>query len=259
MASTLYAAIIGVDGSGKSTCFRETLKSLARTHTVVGIGDNILLGEKDTGITEFNKVHLGRLKKALRNIVKTVRNPLLYKITKLMELICRVNIQKDVFENYRPQVILGDGAPLINSIGWGIRYHPQFFEHNQCLKAIFYLSRKKKIPSSQTSFYLRNIPEIFLINRLRLASFSVPDITFFLRVTPEVAIKRITARGEELQVHETLSFLEKLQNSYSLICNILDSDLGKEVNEISVDNLSINEVVNIIVKCIKSCSRKNEP
>ncbi len=256
MAFSLYTAVIGVDGSGKSSCFRETLKSLARTYSVIGIGDNVLQGNRDAGIAEFNKVRLSRVKKSLRNISKSVSNPLLYKITKLMELICRVNIQKVVLENYKPQVILGDGSPLINTIGWGIRYHPQFFGHDHCLKAILYLSGREKIPFSQTSFYLRNIPEIFLINRFGLASFHIPDITFFLRITPEVAIERIKVRGKKLQVHETKSFLEKLQNAYRMIFDIMDTDLGKEVHEISVDDISVDKTVNIIMKHIDSFIKK---
>lgn len=258
MAFSHYAAIIGVDGSGKSTCFGKTLESLAKAYTVVGIGDRVLLANRDLGVREFVEIRLAGLKRLFRNMAKGVSNPLLYKVTKLMELICRVRIEQDVLQNYAPHVMLGDGAPLINTIGWGIRYHPQFFEREQCLKAMYYLSGSRRIPFSETSFYMKNIPEILLVNRLKLASFPVPDTTFFLQVTPEVAVERIAGRGERLQIHETLTFLERLQNAYRLICDIIDSDWGKEVHQISVDSLSVDEVVSIIVKQVEVSMRKNE-
>lgn len=258
MGTPLYAAIIGIDGSGKSTCFRASLKALSRTYTVMGIGDRVLLGRKGGEIAEFDKVRWGSAKKSFRSASRRVRNPFLYKMTKLMELICWSRIQKEVFEDPGPEVILGDGAPLINIAGWGIRYRPRFFERGQCVNAMQYLSGAKKIPLLEAPFYMRNIPEIFLLNTSGIASFPVPDTTFFLRVTPEVALERIMGRGEKLQVHETLSFLEKLQNAYELICDILDSDLRKEVHAISVDELSVSETVSAISKQIEVSIREYE-
>jgi broad-specificity NMP kinase len=254
MVSTTYVAIIGIDGSGKSTCFRETLNRLAGSCSIIGIGDRVLMGKKREGILELQGVRRARLKKWLMTTAKDIRNPYLYKTCKLLELVCWSDIQQDLRARYRPDMILGDGSPMINTLGWGIRYRPRFFEHDQCLKAISYLSGARIIPLSQAFFYLRNIREVFLLNTLGLGRFPIPDVVFLLRVSPQVAMERIMARGKKLQVHETAEFLGRLQNAYASVCEILKSDLGRRVYEIQVDKLTIDETVTIIVNDIRDSS-----
>jgi len=258
MGTSLYAAIIGVDGSGKSTCFRKVLRLLSESHTVAGIGDKVYLAGKTTGITEFDKVRWATVKEWFRSAAKRVRNPLVYETAKLTELMCWARIQKELREEVAPQIILGDGAPLVNIAGWGIHYHPRLFERCQCLNAMYYLSGKRTIPISQAYFYLRNIPEVFVLNVLGLACFPAPNITFFLHVTPETAIERISARGEKMQVHETIDFLRKLQSAYELICDILRSDFGRQTCQISVDALSPDETAHLIVEQIENAMKKHE-
>ena len=49
----------------------------------------------------------------------------------------------------------------------------------------------------------------------------MPDIVFFLDIDPEVSIKRINSRGEEVQSHENIEKLTKLRTAYQLVCNVL--------------------------------------
>jgi hypothetical protein len=235
------AAIIGVDGSGKSTCFRKVLELLTEAYTVMGIGDDVYLGQKGAGVRSFSDPRWTGIKRKFRTAAKRTRNPLLYEITKLAELVCWSRIHKELQESHMPQIILSDGAPLINIAGWGIRYHPRFFHRAQCAKAIDYLSARAAIPLGEALFYLRNIPEILLFNWTRIAPFAIPHTTFFLEVAPHVAIQRIERRGEDLQTHETLEFLKELQGAYELVCDILETDLGRRVHRICVDNISPDE------------------
>ena len=248
---SLHAAIIGVDGSGKSTCFAGVLSRLARSHVVMGIGDRVYLGSRRGGVVEHSEARWAGLKVRFRSAAKNTRNPLLYEMTKLAELVCWSRIHRELEEHYVPDVILGDGAPLINIAGWGVRYHPEFFHRSHCSKALLYLSGMSRVPVREALFYLRNIPEILLFSWSGIAPFPVPELTFFLKVTPRVAINRIVRRGEDIQVHETLDFLSSLQSGYEMVCDILESDLRSRVHTIDVDDLSPEETVTRIVSLIR--------
>lgn len=250
---SIYIAIIGIDGSGKSTCFNETLKVFSKEKFVAGIGDEVLLSDENKTLYEKDDIHWTATKKFLGDISKRYKNKTFYQITKFAELLCKVKIQQIIIDRYKPKFILTDGSPLINVLGWGGSfYYPQYFESAQCIKCINYLCQKKKIPLSEIGFYIRHIPGIFLVNRFRLAKFSIPDIIVFLNIKPENAIARILKRGKELQSHETKSFLDNLQKTYRIICNIISAEFGSKVIKIKADELSVEDTVAMIIKHTRS-------
>jgi hypothetical protein len=250
MAAPLYAAIVGIDGCGKSACFANALEILAGSREAVGIGDRIYVFTKDLGVAESPPIRWESVKAWSRSAAKKVHHPLSYKVAKLIELACWARIQKALKAEGNAEIILGDGAPLINIAAWGVRYHPGIFDREHCARALEYLSGEKKIPPQEMLFYLTRLPEVFLFNLLEIAAFPVPDATFFLHVTPRLAMERIRARGEKLQPHETITFLESLQAAYELVCDLIQSGMGRAVHRISVDNLTANEAAAILAEKI---------
>ena len=75
----------------------------------------------------------------------------------------------------------------------------------------------------------------------------MPDVVFFLKVSPDQAVERISLRDEELQVHETRDFLKNLQDSYSMVCQILEES---EIHYIDTDNKSPESIIDEIVELI---------
>lgn len=249
-----HIAIIGIDGSGKSTCFRETLKVLSENSSVAGIGDDIWLGVGCRDIVRTDNVRWATPKMLLGKLAKRSKQKTLYQITKFAEVLCRVNVQNALVKRYSPKFLLTDGSPLINTTGWAYFYHPQYFTPRVCTLAMKYLCREKTIPLSRTWFYLRHLPEVLLTSRLNLAKFTCPDLVFFLHVSPDISISRIMVRDEKRQVHETHAFLDNLQKAYEMVCNLVRSEFGSEVHRIAVDDLSILESTAAIVEHIKASS-----
>ncbi len=245
-------SIIGIDGCGKSTCFHETLKVICKDSYVAGIGDEVWLGDRYKGIIKLDKVPWGGRKRFLGKLAKKSRHKTLYQVIKFSEVLCRVNIQNAIIDKHTPEFVLTDGSPLINIVGWASFYHPRYFEPHECTKSIRYLCCDETIPLSEICFYIRHIPGVFLVNRLKLARFSRPDIVFFLNINPDIAVKRILARGEKRQIHEKQNFLDKLQGAYSMVCDLVAAEFGTRVHRISVDNLSISDTVTAIVEHIRA-------
>jgi len=245
-------ATIGIDGSGKSTCFHQTTEALAKEFSVAGIGDDVWLGEGGGAIRRSPDVRWATTKGLLGELVKGRKQKTLYQITKFAEMLSRVNVQNAMVRRYRPRYVVTDGSPLINVAGWASFYYPGHFTRGTCIQAMRYLCQVEGIPLAQTAFYLKHLPEVFVTNRLRLARFTAPDIVFFLHLNPRTSIERILKRGKERQFHETESFLDRLQMAYATVCDIVSAEFGTEVHTVPADDLSLSEMGAVVAECLQN-------
>src|SRR4030067_2190324 len=122
--TSLKIAIVGVDGSGKSSCFRDVLRKLTKRR-IASVGDEVLISENGSVIRP--EINYLKIKSFLGEKAKHTRGKTTYKLMKLGDLIFRAKIQDEIEAKYRPEIILTDGSPLINALGWGGLYHPDFY------------------------------------------------------------------------------------------------------------------------------------
>jgi diacylglycerol kinase family enzyme len=246
----IVAAVVGVDGSGKSSTFVGTLRALAKRVRVVGIGDQILHGGPGESVSELAGVPLSRSAKFLGRFAKSLRWQRLYKNFKFVELAERAHICQYVTEHDPPDVILADGQPLINVAGWACArfYRGDLSDDAEELwRAICYLSGEDRIPLRRLPHYILRAWQLPLLNLLGLSRFSPPDLIFLLDIDPEVAMERIRARGRPLQVHETAAFLGELGRSYGRVCTLLHEQRSIPLTTIGANQLSLEEVVDAVV------------
>ncbi len=236
-------AVIGVDGSGKSTCFRLLFDSIKYKNTVA-IGDEVMAKKND----ELFKINLwqSRLKLFLGPRVKKLKNRKLYRIFKFLELVLRAKLIYKIDSKYAPELILTDGSPLINILGWGHYYCPEIYSKELLIEVIGYMTGNK-IPKHRKAFFKKHSLEVLLINRLRI-KFHIPDEVFFLKVSPDVAIKRISHRNEDLQPHETRDFLNNLQESYAMVCQLLKEN---KIHYVDTDNKTPETIIGEMVTILK--------
>lgn len=236
-------AVIGIDGSGKSTCFRHLFNNI-NDKRIAAIGDKVMLKEN-------SKVHasgllLSRIKVNLGAKVKRLKSRKLYRIFKFLELLLRVKLLYVIDRKNKPDYIITDGSPMINILGWGHYYCPDIYTEALLDEVIDYMTGKK-IPERRKAFFKKHSKEVLLTNKLRV-KFRLPDIVFFLKVSPDVAMERISKRNEELQPHETVEFLHNLQDSYIKVCSLLQDTI---IHYINTDNKSIESVFEEIIIKLK--------
>ncbi len=241
---SLRIAIVGVDGSGKSSCFGGVLERLPKER-LGGIGDEVFIFQKGEPVKP--KIRYLKIKRFLGKKAKNVRNRTLYKALKFTELILRVKLHDEIEKRYKPEIMLTDGAPLINTMGWGSFYKPDIFNEDTCRDVATYLTGTR-IPPFHREFYRKHLPEILLVNVLGVR-FQKPDIVFFLKVSPGVAVNRVGGRGKERQVHETETFLGKLQEAYLLVCKILSENT--RIHIIDTDEETLEQVIDEVAVRIR--------
>lgn len=211
-------AVIGIDGSGKSTVSKR-LAGASQGESCF-IGDNLELF-KDGTLRDAQPLVTEQVRKWMSRQAKATKDLAHYKVPKLAELLLRDQLLSQVERWYRPDAIFMDGAPLLNMAGWAILYHEEYFNADVCAKALDILCGRDG--GLQKDPIFAQFPELRLMSRLNLNHLHLPDAVIFLDVDPDVSMTRITSRGEKVQAHEDVAKLTKLQSAYRLVCEVLES------------------------------------
>jgi len=241
-------AVLGIDGSGKSTLSENLAKILSDVSSVALVSDNLSffdhknLKQVQPFITENIRHMVGRYAKNAKSLK-------LYKIPKLTELILRDILLIEIKKWYHPNLVVLDGSPLLNLSAWAILYKENFFNDDVLLKAIKILSSRNEGIRKDDPIY-KDIPELSALKKLGLTHLNLPDIVVFLDVAPKIAMERIEKRGQKKQVHETEEKLGKLRHAYLKTCKVVERDLNIPTF-ILTGNASIDNITNAAVNFTK--------
>jgi adenylate kinase family enzyme len=215
-------AVLGIDGSGKSTLSRSLTERLSDSATACWISDKLELFENGKPkvmqplLVERAREWIGRQAKQAKSLAR-------YKIPKLAELLLRDRLRAETNRWYRPDVIVMDGCPLFNMTAWAALYREDHFNEEFCAKAVALMSsRGEGIQKGDP--LLKQFPELVYLRRLGFDRLNIPDVVLFLDVAPEVAMRRIDARGEQKQIHETEEKLGRLREAYLLVCRVVERE-----------------------------------
>ena len=203
---TIVAAVVGIDGSGKSSAFRGALERLADSTDVVGIGDAYLAAAPGVPLHPRTDLLWERPAALAARLAKRTRQPLIYRQLKTLDLIARSRMRDQVVKDEQPDVLLTDGDPLVNTLAWSVGrlYRDQLADDDRrILDALAYLSGQARIPRSELPYYLRHAWQLALVNRLTPFSFPMPDLVVLLRIAGASAMERVSRRGRALPVSYT--------------------------------------------------------
>ncbi len=239
-------AVLGIDGSGKSTLSRRLSVDMARGASTCLIGDSLELfaGGVPHAAQPLLKEKLRRWVSAQAKDAKSLAR---YKIPKLTELLLRDALLGEAKRWYGPDLIFMDGSPILNMTAWSILYRPELMSTDFCSKAMSILAGR--VSGKDPLF--QEFPELRVMKRLGLTRLSVPDAVIFLDIPPAVSMNRIKGRGEKMQVHETEEKLGRLREAYLLVVEATSNRLGlptfvldgdRDLNSIAAEAQRVVEV-----------------
>jgi 1-acyl-sn-glycerol-3-phosphate acyltransferase len=223
----LSLAVLGIDGSGKSTLSRELAKSLSEKARVCLVTDDLELYEGGKR-SEIQPLFTEKVREAVGKYAKEAKSLKHYKIPKLTELLLRNHLLGQVRRWYNPEVICQDGSPLLNLTAWSTLYKGDAVDAETCADAIRILAGRDDAPDRGDAIYSR-FPELDAMKRAKLTSMWMPDAVIMLDVEPEISMDRIASRGERVQVHESREKLARLRDGYLMVCDVLQSVFGQPV------------------------------
>jgi 1-acyl-sn-glycerol-3-phosphate acyltransferase len=213
-------AVLGIDGSGKSTLSRKVSLRLSKTFRVCLVSDGLQVFEKGSR-KEIQPLLTERVREAVGRHAKTAQSLKAYKIPKMAELFLRDRLLGEVKRWYSPDIIVLDGCPLANLTAWARLYKEEYLDNDGCTAALMMLSGKER-SFARDNPLLAKFPELTTLKRLKLTHLKIPDAAIMLDVDPAVSMARIESRGERVQVHETVEKLAKLREGYLMVCRSLE-------------------------------------
>jgi 1-acyl-sn-glycerol-3-phosphate acyltransferase len=215
-------AVLGIDGSGKSTLSRRLALGLSDSVTSCLISDRLELFEgrrpkaMQPLLTERAREWIGQRAKRAKSLAG-------YKIPKLTELLLRDRLRSLSNRWYRPSVIVMDGCPLFNMTAFAALYREEYFNEDFCGKAMAFMSAGAEGIEKHDPL-LKQFPEVSYLRRLGFDRLNIPDLVIFLDIEPAEAMRRIDSRGEQKQAHETENRLSQLRKAYLLVCAVAERD-----------------------------------
>jgi len=218
--SLFTIAILGIDGSGKSTVSRTVAEEISRTQRVCRISDGIEFYERGERHS-VGFLPAERLRRGLGHYAKTAKSLKRYKIPKLAELLLRDRLMNELHRWYAPEFIVLDGSPLINLAAWAKLYKGDSFDEAMCASALRILTGQQA-SGSEAGRVHSELPELAALTRFGLARLTLPGAVVFLNVEPALCVERIRRRGERMQVHETEEKLARLSGGYRMVCNVVE-------------------------------------
>ena len=227
-------AVLGIDGSGKSTVSRHLGRMLSITGPVCRISDAIEVFRAGQ-VSEHPQPGVERLRHWFHNQAKRAGSMKRYKIPKLAELFLRDHLVGRMTRRYDPVRVVMDGSPLLNMLAWADLYHEPRLSRELGSRAIGVLTGREIPPDSHDPIF-EALPELVVAKRLGLTHLSLPDICLFLDLDPEEACRRIDTRGEATQIHETRETLGRLREAYLRVCEIAAEDWSVHVIPVDVNH-----------------------
>ncbi len=214
-------AVLGIDGSGKSTVSRSLARELSHRGRVCLVSDRVFCFENGEA-QEIPSLVSEKVREAIGRRAKKAGSLKSYKIPKLAELLLRDYAVGQVKRWYGPDLIVTDGSSLLNMTAWARLYREEEPEDAALSVAMGVMSGRVEGEEAKPVF--EAFPELKTLGRLHLTHLSCPDGVLFLDVDPAVSVERIRTRGEDRQVHETGEKLEKLRTGYLSVCRFLEPD-----------------------------------
>jgi 1-acyl-sn-glycerol-3-phosphate acyltransferase len=212
-------AVLGIDGSGKSTVSQQLAGRLSNAGGACLVSDRLEFFENGEP-KPLQPIGLEAARGLLSRYAKRARSLARYKIPKLAELLLRDRLLGEVTRWYAPRIIVLDGSPLLNMAAWAALYGREGLSDEQLSSAIKILAGQQH-GDARADPVFAELPELRHLDRLGLTHLNMPRRLVLLDLPAKTACARIAARGMAAQPHETEERLQKLRNAYLRVVQVI--------------------------------------
>lgn len=240
---TTHVAILGIDGSGKSTVVRA-LPPLAAARLGVraaGAGAAFAVCGPDEdlaggGVAARGLPLAARVAPALRRLARRCAAiAWLYPIVKLLQMLVQDRAARRLARRYRADVAFLDGHALLCAAGRWANY-PGGAPAERVIALLGFL-RGGPVPAGA------GLRERLRLRALRLAVRCaralgldvawLPDVAVLLDVPPEAALERVARRGARRDPHENLAAMAQARDGYLAALFALEREGALEVHVVA--------------------------
>ncbi len=250
-AAAQTIAVLGIDGSGKSTVSRSIAETLSAAQSVCLISDTLQFYNNSL-YRPLQPLGTNVFREAINRAAKNAKSLKLYKIPKLTELLLRNQLFHEIRRWYTPDHIVMDGSPLLNLLAWVALYRDDPPDETTIARLIDILTGNDQQAGPHDPLF-SEYPELKAFWLLKLNRMVLPETILLIDVDPATACERIASRGEEMQVHENVEKLTRLRESYLRVLACLGSHLDISTAVIN-GNAPLETVVEHAMQAVRSSS-----
>lgn len=212
-------AVLGIDGSGKSTVSRIAAQRLSANRLACLVSDRLEFYENGA-IKPLPPFELEAIRRMVSRFARSAGSLETYKIPKLVELLLRDGLCGEVDRWHAPSVIVLDGSPILNMAAWAALYAKGEIDDEMLARTIAVLAGEQTVFSLADPLFGR-LPELRYLYLLGLTHMRLPRMSVLLDLPPSVACSRIASRGRPMQAHETEERLRELRAAYLAVQRII--------------------------------------
>lgn len=231
----LDVTITGIDGSGKSTTISHLVDKLASEYVVAHSGRPSYIVGPDMDKREYLfESSLGLIDR-MHGMGDKLESRTAIALANIVNVIMWCERHNKIVKDYNPDIIFSGRHRIIDSAVYSVYYFPLANKLSHNMRT----SIAEKIISADES-----------------------DLLIYLDITPEISVQRIENRIEVenkktglvrpkwKHMHENPEDLAYLRHEYELVLGHYD-ELGWDIRKINVEEMSQEDVVDIIEELIK--------
>jgi 1-acyl-sn-glycerol-3-phosphate acyltransferase len=220
----LRVAVCGGGAVARERVFRTIVERLGRSGRTLGVAETETVVEADAdGPREVTSpiTHApGRASLGL--LARIFRTGGRFAGQKFAEMIERARVDEALGRDHTAAHLVTQGSALVDLMAWAVAdFYQGVFDDSGLNHMMQFLAGQKKIPFSKWWRFIRKAPEVWLVNVLELAQPPVPDLLVLLTEPTSRVMERLLSTGEQLQAHENEPFLQRLQEGYQQVGDVL--------------------------------------
>ena len=150
-------------------------------------------------------------------------------------------------------------SALVDVLAWAeADFYEGRFDESGLNHLLQYLSGQKKIRPGNWWRFIRNAPEVWLVNMFDLARPPVPNVLVYLSLPASTLMQQLRSHGEELQSHENEAFMERLQEGYRSVGEVLRKRHKVELFDYDLSTVDPETIVDEIEAICRRLIESNE-
>jgi 1-acyl-sn-glycerol-3-phosphate acyltransferase len=215
-------AVCGLDGKARGDVLRAIALRLGRHGTTLGLGSTLLEAGPD-GVHETRApiAHMPhRAWTAL--LARLIGANKRFSGRKFSQKIEIARLSETIAERRSARFVVTDGSALVDLSAWAVAdSYRGVFDDGELNRVVEYLAGKQKIPFGKWWGFIRRAPEVWLVNEWSLVRPPIP--TVLVLVLPPVArvLEALRSSGESPEAHQNEEGLERLQQAYRRMSELL--------------------------------------
>lgn len=239
--------VCGVDPLATRDLFQSLCARVGQLGPTVGIGSSILEADA-SGVRDFDgPLPLTRSRAWPAALAWAFRTGGIYRGDRFAAMVERARVDEALEDGRRARFVVGHGSPLVDLLVWAeAGLYRGVFDDKELQQVMLYLSGQRRIPWRLAWRFARRAPEVWLLNVFDLARLHVPDLLVLERTSPQRAMERLRARGDELEPHQNEAFVADLLAAYEQVADVLRRRGRVEVVAFDPDESGVETTTDVV-------------